>query len=613
MTVRQAIKASLGLLTGRDRKLLGAAILIQMLTSTLDLVGVLLIGLVGALSVTTIQSQPPPTQVTDLASRFGLADLSGQQLVLVLAAAAAAVLLLKSVVSSYLTRRVFVFLANRQALVSARLARALLSQPLTFIQRRPSQETAYALIYGTGAATMSILGQMVIAATELALLLVLGIALLFLSPWVALASILFFALVAVGLQRAMGSWASRVGSSSARADIASLNAVQEALGAYREITVTERRGLYVDRIQELRWQAARVAADAQFIGMIPKYLFEVALVLGGLGLAAVLFSTQDATQAVGTLALFLAAGTRVMPSLLRLQSAALGLRGAAGAAEPTFALATELGHPTDTIPRSPLAAAIRERIRNGFPDFDPAISLSGACVTYPGAARPALSEVTLALPAGQSMALVGRSGAGKSTMADLILGVLRPDEGTVLLGGRPPSEATSAWPGAISYVPQDVMLANGSVRSNVALGLPEGAIEDELVWRALERARLADYLHDQREGLETQIGEGGVRLSGGQRQRLGIARALYTNPRLLILDEATSALDAETEIEISQTIQRLEGEVTTVIIAHRLSTVRSVDKVVYLHAGKVVSTGSFDRVRQEVPDLERQARLMGLN
>ena len=165
MTVRQAIKASLGLLTGRDRKLLGAAILIQMLTSTLDLVGVLLIGLVGALSVTTIQSQPPPTQVTDLAARFGLVDLSGQQLVLVLAAAAAAVLLLKSVISSYLTRRVFVFLANRQALVSARLARALLTQPLTFIQRRPSQETAYALIYGTGAATMAILGQMVIAAT----------------------------------------------------------------------------------------------------------------------------------------------------------------------------------------------------------------------------------------------------------------------------------------------------------------------------------------------------------------------------------------------------------------------------------------------------------------
>lgn len=581
-------------------------------TSLLDLVGVLLIGLVGALAVTTVQSQPPPSTVTSVVDFLGLGALSNQALVVVLSSAAAAVLLTKSIVSSFLTRRVLIFLANRQALVSARLSKALLSRPLTFVQKRSSQETSYALIGGAGAATSQILGQLVIAATEAALLVVLAVALLFLSPWMALGAIAFFALVAVGLQRAMGGWASRVGHISASADIASLNAVQEAMAAYREITVSDRRTHYVNRIQELRWQAARVAADSQFIGLFPKYMFEAALVIGGFALAGVLFATQDSVTAVGTLALFLAAGTRVMPSLLRLQGAALGLRAAAGAAAPTFALAEELDHPLDTPQETPLAALIRERIAAGNPDMVPSVSLRDIWVTYPGASTPALSGVSLEIDSGTSVALVGRSGAGKSTLADVILGVVAPDRGHVALGGLPSMDATQKWPGGIAYVPQDVALANGTVRSNVALGLPDAAIDDDLVWEALERAHFSEHLLSERHGLDTAIGERGMRLSGGQRQRLGIARALYTKPRLLVLDEATSALDAETEQAIAQTINELEGDVTTVIVAHRLSTVREADRIVYLDAGQAVFQGTFEEVTAEIPAFRRQAELMGL-
>lgn len=613
VTVRQAIRSSLSLLTSRDRRLLGVSIAIQMATSLLDLIGVLLIGLVGALAVTTVQSQPPPATVTTVAEYFGLGDLSSQSLIMAFAGAAAVVLLTKSIISSVLTRRVFMFLANRQALVSARLCKALLSQPLTFVQRRSSQETAYALINGAGAATSQVLGQLVIAATEAALLVVLAIALLFLSPWVAMGAIAFFAVVAVGLQRAMGGWATRVGSVTARADIASLNAVQEAMAAYREVTVSNRRILYVNRIQELRWQAARVLADAQFIGLFPKYMFEAALVIGGFALAGVLFATQDSITATATLALFLAAGTRVMPSLLRLQGAALGLRGAAAAAGPTFELAAELGNPLETPEESPALAAIRERIHLGNPDLDPAVALRDVWVTYPGSSSPAIQGVALEVAAGSSLALVGRSGAGKSTLADVVLGVLSPERGEVTIGGIPPSAAIARWPGGISYVPQEVALANGTVRSNVALGLPDGAIDDDMVWEALQRSHFSADLIEQREGLDTLVGERGVMLSGGQRQRLGIARALYTRPRLLVLDEATSALDAETEQAIAQMIADLEGVVTTVIVAHRLSTIRGVDQVVYLDRGRVAGQGTFDEVAAEVPAFRRQADLMGLS
>lgn len=583
-----------------------------MATSLLDLIGVLLIGLVGALAVTTVQSQPAPPVVTSVTDTLGLGGISDQSLVAVFASTAAVVLLTKSVVSSYLTRRVLIFLANRQALVSARLSKALLSRPLTFVQRRSSQQISYALINGVGAATSVILGQLVVAATEVALLVVLGVALLFLSPLLAIGAIVFFTLVAFGLQRTMGNWAARVGGIAARADIASLNAVQEAIGAYREITVSNRRHLYVDRIQGLRWQAAAVTADAQFIGMFPKYMFEAALVIGGFALAGVLFATQDSVQAVGSLALFLAAGTRIMPSLLRLQGAALGLRGAAGAAGPTFELASDLDNPLESPIEPPAALAIKERIRRGNPGFVPSIELSNVFVTYPAAASPALADVSLRIAAGQSTALVGRSGAGKSTLADVMLGVLDPDRGYARVGGLAPAECADRWPGGIAYVPQDVVLANDTIRSNVALGLPVAAIDDDMVWDALERAHFAQYLRETREGLDLEIGEKGVRLSGGQRQRLGIARALYTRPRLLILDEATSALDAETEEAISQTLGELDDDVTSVIVAHRLSTVRQVDQIVYLEAGRILAQGTFQEVLERVPAFQRQASLMGL-
>lgn len=612
VTVRQAVRSALALLSPRDRRLLGLSVGIQMATSLLDLVGILLIGLVGALSVTTIQSQPPPAAVTELAESIGLGGLSEQELVLALAGASAVVLLTKSALSSYLTRRVLVFLANRQALVSARLCRELLSRPLTFLQKRSSQETAFALITGAGAATVSLLGQLTIVATEVALLAILGVALLFLSPWVALGAIVFFVLLALGLQRALGGWASRVGTLQAQADIASLNAIQEAIGAYREITVSDRRQLYVNRIQDLRWQAASVQADAQFIALFPKYMFEAALVVGGFVLAGALFATQDSVAAVGTLALFLAAGTRVMPSLLRLQGAALGMRGAAGIAGKTFDLAAELGNPVETGDPDFDLSVIRQRIRSGHGDFSPSVVLDGVTIMYPGANKPALANATLAIAPGSSVALVGRSGAGKSTMADVILGVLEPDEGTARLGDMSPSRSVRAWPGAVAYVPQEVVLANDSIRANVALGLPAEAIDDDLVWEALRRAHFADDLLRNGDDLGTIVGERGMRLSGGQRQRLGIARALYTRPRLLVLDEATSALDAETEQAVTQMIQELSAEVTTVIIAHRLSTVRGVDFVVYLDDGHVTAQGSFEQVLEEVPAFHRQASLMGL-
>lgn len=610
MNVWDTARASLRLLNRRDRRLLALGVAVQMSAALLDLLGVALIGLAAILAFSMVGGEAVPASVTKVASDIGLGELSNTAVLTVLSAAAAIALLTKSIVAPLLMARVFTFLGTREAAVSARLTRELLGRPLNFVQCRSTQETARALIRGPHLAIVTVLGQSNAALSELAVLTVLAVSLLSINPAVALATIAFFGLIGWGVQRSLGDRVARFGSHGAKIDdLLSLRTVQEALGAYRELVVSDRLSFYVDRLRTLRERSARNAAGTQVAHMLPKYVYESGLVLGGFLLAGILFSTQPVAVAAGTFAFFLAAAVRVVPALLRLQGAALSIRAAAGAAEPTFALANDLGNPLDT-PIEP--AATTSRCDGGYPDFVPSIDVQEVTFSHDGGETPALRDVNLSVSAGQTVALVGRSGAGKSTLADVILGVLQPDNGKVLVGGIEPIAALRRWPGAVAYVPQAAMLVDGSVRENVALGLPRHLIDDEVVWDSLRRTQLADFVRKQPDGLDAAIGERGLRLSGGQRQRLGIARALFTRPSLLVLDEATSALDAQAEQAITEILDDLGHGVTVVVIAHRLSTVMHADSVVYLADGSVVAEGTFADVCARVPSLRLQAELMGL-
>jgi ABC-type multidrug transport system fused ATPase/permease subunit len=617
MTVRQAIRASLRLLSQRDRRLLALITVAQMSTAFLDLLGILLIGLVTALSLSIMSSIPQPAIVQSTLDTLGLNQVDPVTVALVLAGVGGFLLIAKSVLNMVLTRRILRFLANRQALVSGRLAAGLLSRPLLQVQQRSSQETVYTLTGGVSAATLVILGQGTIALSEITLLVVLAIGMLAISPVVTVFTIVFFLIISFTLQKVLAARAGRIGERSAHISIQGIATVQEALRTYREAVVSQRRGLYVQRFQDLCWKGAVNQTELQFVGLIPKYVLEIALVFGAGLLAVSQLLTRDLSAAVAIIAVFLAAGSRIVPSVLRLQGAAITIRSAAGQAAPTYELAREL----DLANLSSATAesfgsidptTIRTLLQKGHQGFDASILISDVDLSYPGTSTPALAAVSLTLPAGSSLALVGPTGAGKSTLADVILGVLIPDSGAALIGGLTPAEALAAWPGAVAYVPQDVAMANGTVRENVALGLPVEIIDDDWVWDALNRAHLGEFLRDSREGLDTVIGENGIKLSGGQRQRLGIARALYTRPKLLVLDEATSALDAETEQAIAKTLQELEGNVTTVTIAHRLATIRHCDLVVYLEGGRAQAQGSFSEVRALAPQFDRQAQLLGL-
>jgi len=577
----------------------------------MDLAGVLLIGLVSALSIAALSGTGLPSQAQTLIDRLGVHYSDPYVFAAWLIAIAGAMLVFKSLLSAILSRSTLRFLANRQAELSARLTAAFLGRPLLELQEKTSQDVAFGLTVGVQAATVGILGSASTAIADLGLLAILATGLTAVDPWVTLYAALFFGVLALALQKSLAGWASRMGVESTQVNIESYSAIQEALTSYREITVANRRDLYVSRIQALRWRSAEIGADSQFVGLIPKYVFESALVLGALALAVSQFLTTNVAAAVGIVSIFLVAGSRIMPALMRLQVTSLTIRQSEAPAERATSLASELDVETK-VARAMKVPPAHSGAVHDFPDFDPHVDVRDLWLTYRGAPEPAIAGVSFRVGAGESVAFVGSTGAGKSTLADLLLGIIEPDRGEVLIGGTSPGSAIRKWSGGIAYVPQEVALVNGTVRQNVALGLPPESVEDELAWEALERAHLADFLRQSRDGLDTSIGESGMRLSGGQRQRLGIARALYTRPRLLVLDEATSALDAETEEAISQTMRDLEGSVTTITIAHRLATVRHCDLVIFLDHGCMAAQGTFDEVRALAPTFDHHARLLGL-
>jgi ABC-type multidrug transport system fused ATPase/permease subunit len=420
-----------------------------------------------------------------------------------------------------------------------------------------------------------------------------------------LATFFVFFLVGFFLYKFMHVRAGNLGIENSKLEIKSNEKIVEAFSSYRESVVRNRRDYYAREIGHLRYSVANTSAEIGFLPYVSKYVIESTVLVGAVLIGAVLFIFQDASHAIATLAVFLGAGTRIAPAVLRLQQGTILIKTSLGAAAPTLDLIDSLGN-------KPIPVNTDDRVDVIHQGFVSELHINDVSLTYPNGNMPAITNISLVIPAGTSVAFVGSSGAGKTTMIDVLLGVLNPDSGTVLISGLPPMLAVAKWPGAVSYVPQDVVIAAGTIRENIALGYPISEAKDELVTSALKVAQLEEFVANLPNGVDTEVGERGAKISGGQRQRLGIARAMFTQPHLLVLDEATSALDGETEASISDAIHAMKGSTTVVIIAHRLSTVRNVDKVVYLSEGRVVATGTFEEVRNTVPDFDKQAKIMGL-
>ncbi len=599
------IGRSTRVLSLRDQQKIIAVTLLQIFLGALDLLGVLVIGLLGALSVTGVQSGQPGNRVNSALQFLHISELPFQSQAAILGISAVFLLVGRTLLSIFFTRRILFFFSRRGAEISANLISRLLSQSLLTIQIRTTQEILYSVTRGVEIITLQVLATSVVLVADVSLLIVMGIGLFAVDPFTASGTFLVFIFIGILLYRVMHVRAGFLGLENSRLSIKSNEKIVEVFSSYRESVVRNRRDYYAREIRKIRFDLADTLAEVSFMQYVSKYVIETSVVMGALLIGATQFVLRDATHAVATLAIFLAAGTRIAPAVLRIQQGAVQIRGSLGMAGPTLDMIVALGN-------AQFIENVNDSVDVIHEGFVANIEIKGATLTYPGKVDPAIVDVSLVIPAGSTVAIVGSSGAGKTTIIDVLLGVLNPDSGHVTIAGLPPHVTVAKWPGAVSYVPQDVVISNGSIRENVALGFPIEVASDDLVMSALKIANLEEFVLGLPQGIDTPMGERGTKISGGQRQRLGIARAMFTKPNLLVLDEATSSLDGETEASISGAIHRMKGSTTVVMIAHRLSTVRDADMVVYMAAGKVVAVGTFDEVRRMVPDFDRQAKLMGL-
>lgn len=569
--------------------------------SALDFVAVALIGLVGALAIRGIQSQGIGDRTNQVLSLVGLEDQSLATQIVSLGMAAFLLLVLKSFLVYYFTRRIFLFMSNQSTKLSEILLNSTLSQPIDFVQRRSSQEYIYHVNSGSGHLMMGVIGTGFAIVSDLALFSFLVLLLLIADFKSAIITTVMFLAIGFGLNLVMQKRAINLGI-KARSSLISINeAITELFTSLREIRTRNTREIYKSRIAQGRSKIIGVAADQKMMPLFSKYLIEVSVFSMFLIIAALQFTLNDTSRAVGNLALFLAASTRISPAVLRMQQNYIQMKSSIGGGQSTLDL-IGIKNEHDQLSNAEASES----------DFVPSVVFDNVSFKYEDSRDWSIDSLSLQISPYSFVAFVGGSGAGKSTIIDLMFGLLRPQQGQVLVSGLPASSALVAWPGRFGYVPQNVAIHKGTVISNLLLGLEDNDSNRKRAVEAIEQVGLKDLFLESEFGLDTELDERGSNLSGGQRQRLGIARALVSKPELLVLDESTSSLDAISENSITESLNTLRGKLTIIVIAHRLSTVKKADQLFFVDRGRIISQGTFDELRQEVPDFDLQSRLMGL-
>lgn len=417
-------------------------------------------------------------------------------------------------------------------------------------------------------------------------------ALLITDPFVATISMGTFAVIYGGVMLLSRRYVRRMGEERAEANRSRYRIAGEALGGIKDVKLLGREVAYLDRYSGPSADMARSQIGVGVISQAPRFAIQIVAFGGIIVLCLALLDPEalEAREALGGIlplvGLLAFAGQRLMPELQKLyQSITQMTAGAAALHRVHDDLFGGVQRPIDRTQHAPL----------GLRDT---LTLDGVTYAYPGADRAGLRDVSLTIRAGERIGVVGSSGAGKTTLADVILGLLTPEAGTLLADGKEIGpENLRAWQRSVGYVPQDIFLTDASLSENIALGLRPEEIDSGKVEQAARIAQLHDFAMDQLpDGYATLIGERGVRLSGGQRQRIGIARALYHDADLIVFDEATSALDNLTEREVMASIEALPGDKTILMIAHRLSTVKVCDRIVMMDAGRVADVGAWEEL-----------------
>ena len=459
-----------------------------------------------------------------------------------------------------------------------------------------SSETLRTIMGSVDQVVNGVVSSSVLLVSNGAVAVAVAVGLLLSSPIVAVAATIYFALIGLLWIRVVRGGLARRGRRVQQLSGERYRLVMQGLAAAKELQLRGRALFYAEgavaRTRGIN-AATRVATVAN--GSL-RYMLETSLVVGAVLVVGVAGATSGRNAVLPAVGLVLAGAFRLLPALnqvLFLTNSVQFGRGAIEFVERELATFGNYARPSDTDSAPVAPHRLVEAVR-----------LEDVSFRYPTREEPALRRISFSIAAGESFGIVGPTGSGKSTLLDIVLGILEPDAGCIYIDEVPLDECRQAWQRSIGYVPQDVYLVDDTLRANVGLGWYGDEVDDARVREVIRLAELEDVVARLPQGRETHVGERGVRLSGGQRQRVGLARALYTGPSVLVLDEATSNLDQITERQIVDTLTALRGGVTTIVVTHRIASVRNCDRVLYLEGGEMRALGSFDEVCDSVPEFD---------
>ncbi len=574
-------KHLLPLLDRRVKKLTCFAVLVMMCLALLEALAlIMLVPLMQLLTSSNLSSNSQA--VTAAGDLFGTS--SSSDLALLLGVLVLCTYVVKSIAAVFASRWVTTLALEQEALTVKQLMHVYLHAPYQLHLERNSAEMVRTITNSCGkiyreafVSTLTVLGDF------LSMILI-GVILALTNLWLAIAVAVYFALLTRGYQRIEHRLLNKATRLLHAEQAEEYRSISQSFAAVKAVKVRNVESYFANEVFDRREKMIPAYRTVLLTAVVPRYILELAMFGAAAIIAGVAFSTDTVAGATATIGVFLAGGFRLLSPLNKVVFAVSANRSALPSVEQVADDLTQI--PADS-PEMAWGTSGEERAH--VDGLSPSISVDDVAFSYlPGV--PVLQEVSFDIEVGQSIGLVGGSGAGKSTLVDMLLGVLPPDSGEIRIGGHPLTEVRRQWQQMIGYVPQSVVLFDDTVRANIAIGQPRDEVDDDRMWAVLEQSQLAEVVRELPDGLDNVIGEAGVQLSGGQRQRLGVARALYPSPQVVMFDEATSALDNETEFKLTEVLEGLRGSITTITIAHRLSTVRRCDRIFYLEHGRLLAT-----------------------
>jgi ABC-type multidrug transport system fused ATPase/permease subunit len=601
-----AFRLSLSFLSRRQKFQYWALVILRALTGLLDVVGIALIGFIASAAVNVGKTTPVKL------GPITIPLVSNQDLVY-LVLFVLLVFIVKATLAIFLTWQLTHFIAHLERDNAGIIAEHLLRGSLDSAKQYSKAEFQYAITASTTFAFTGILNNVAIFFSEGFLLVVVAATFFVVNPVAAIFALAYFGLILVIIQLVIGRSLKRAGRDAVEGTVVTTNSVSDTMDTFREIAVLAKQDLFIARIYTSRSLVSRSGAVMTFLAGMPRYIVETALILGVVIFVAQQFLTGQLSTGLATIGIFLTGGVRMMASLLPLQSAAANMKQNVEQADLAQRLIVEARTQAAAAETARAAAPIdtpkpSAPVGEGMP-----IEIRNATYRYPGDDHDTLHSISVTVKAGAHVAIIGPSGAGKTTMVDLILGLVHPSSGTIRIGGLEPNELRKVRPGAVSYVPQKPGMVSGTIAENIALGVEPAQIDHKLLQKVIGDAYLREFIDSLPDGVDTSVGKQVDALSGGQIQRIGLARALYARPQLLILDEATSGLDAGSEAFVSDTLYKLQGQVTVIVIAHRLSTVQHSDIVHVMQNGRITASDTFKKLQATVPMVAEYVKLMSFD